>query len=273
MGTLQLAPIPPSLRPIAHYLKIATEHENRDPVVSYWARIHALESGMKLDKKSKEALAVLLPLMDWLEKEKKVLSEREEVTSTVVANAHLENYALKLFNWADREDRVSNFNKNVVKAFYTSGNIFEILTTFGETSPEISRAKKYAKWKAAYIHKCLKEGTTPIPGPMEDENTSYSDHEEPPQHEENVDLTPQITFPSNKHFDPAPEKNEHLEEEAYPEPSRSRADDLDPHVAIQVQKYCKYATNALDFANKKSAIDNLEKALHLLQTGDLSHGK
>lgn len=31
---------------------------------------------------------------------------------------------------------------------------------------------KYAKWKAAYIHKCLKSGETPIPGPAggDDEN-------------------------------------------------------------------------------------------------------
>nr|ACO11678.1 Vacuolar protein sorting-associated protein VTA1 homolog [Caligus rogercresseyi] len=96
MGSLKLAPVPNSLKPIAHYLKIATEHENRDPVVAYWARIHALEVGMKMDKKSKEALALLLPLMDWLEAEKKVLAEREEVTSNVVANAYLENYAIKV---------------------------------------------------------------------------------------------------------------------------------------------------------------------------------
>ena len=44
----------------------------------------------------------------------------------MVANAHLENYAMKLFLWADKEDRAANFNKNVVKAFYTSGILFEV---------------------------------------------------------------------------------------------------------------------------------------------------
>lgn len=29
--------------------------------------------------------------------------------------------------------------------------------------------KKYAKYKAAYIHKCLKSGETPIPGPVNEE--------------------------------------------------------------------------------------------------------
>ena len=65
---LSLAAIPPSLKPIGHYLKTATEHESRDPVITYWCRLSALQNGLKMDKNSKEARAVLLPLMDWLEK-------------------------------------------------------------------------------------------------------------------------------------------------------------------------------------------------------------
>ena len=65
---LSLAAVPTSLKPIGHYLKTANEHETRDPVITYWCRVSALQNGLKLDKKSKEALAVLLPLMDWLEK-------------------------------------------------------------------------------------------------------------------------------------------------------------------------------------------------------------
>ena len=74
-SNLKISPLPPALKPIAHLLKIATEHETRDPVVTYWARLAALQNGLKLDKKhkkSKEAQGVLLPLMEWLEKEKKV---------------------------------------------------------------------------------------------------------------------------------------------------------------------------------------------------------
>ncbi len=58
------------------------------------------------------------------------------------------------------------FYRNVVKAFYTSGMLFDVLTTFGELSEEIQQNRKYAKWKAAYIHNCLKNGETPVPGPM-----------------------------------------------------------------------------------------------------------
>ena len=65
---LTLPAVPATLKSIGHYLKTANEHETRDPVITYWCRLSALQNGLKLDKKSKEALAVLLPLMDWLEK-------------------------------------------------------------------------------------------------------------------------------------------------------------------------------------------------------------
>ena len=50
---LTLPQCPPSLKTIAHYLKTATEHEQRDPVISYWCRLAALQTGMTLDKSSK----------------------------------------------------------------------------------------------------------------------------------------------------------------------------------------------------------------------------
>lgn len=42
---------PASLKPIAHYLKCAQEHDARDPVVAYFARMHAMEVGLKLSTK------------------------------------------------------------------------------------------------------------------------------------------------------------------------------------------------------------------------------
>ena len=44
----------------------------RDVVVAYWARLTALQKGLEIDKSSAEALATLLPLMEWLESQKKV---------------------------------------------------------------------------------------------------------------------------------------------------------------------------------------------------------
>ena len=58
------------------------------------------------------------------------MAAEEAVTNEVVASAHVENYGVKLFLWADKEDRASHFNKNVVKAFYSAGILFDVLTIF-----------------------------------------------------------------------------------------------------------------------------------------------
>lgn len=59
--------------------------------------------------------------------------------------------------------------RNVVKSFYTAGLIYDILLVFGELSDEAQKNGKYAKWKAAYIHNCLKNGETPVPGKRDQE--------------------------------------------------------------------------------------------------------
>lgn len=49
--------------------------------------------------------------MDWLEEAKKTHKDDEAVTNEVAAQAHLENYALKLFMYADKQDREQNYGK------------------------------------------------------------------------------------------------------------------------------------------------------------------
>ena len=53
-----------------------------------------------------------------------------------------------------------------MKVFYTAGLLFDVCEVFGELTEEVAAQRKYAKWKATYIHNCLKKGETPIPGPM-----------------------------------------------------------------------------------------------------------
>lgn len=108
--------------------------------------------------------------MTWLEATKKELHDNEAITNDVAAGAHIENWALKLFLFADKNDRASNFAKNVIMSFYTAGLLYDILTVFGELTEEVTQNRKYAKWKAAYINKCLKNGETPVPGPAGQED-------------------------------------------------------------------------------------------------------
>nr|KAG5699358.1 hypothetical protein BaRGS_008266 [Batillaria attramentaria] len=110
---------------------------------------------MEIDKKSPEARQFLVGLMDYLESVKKQHSD-EAIHNEVVGQAHMENYALKVFLYADNEDRAGRFNKNVVKSFYTAGMLFDVLSTFGEISEDLTaqhyqKALKYCKYASSSL--------------------------------------------------------------------------------------------------------------------------
>ncbi|OWF45848.1 vacuolar protein sorting-associated protein VTA1 homolog [Mizuhopecten yessoensis] len=169
-----LPPLPANLKAIQHYLKTATEHDKRDPVVAYYCRLYAMQKGMEIDRQSPDCRSFLVALMEYMETMKTSMQD-EAITNEVVGQAHVEDYALKVFLFADNEDRAGRFNKNVVKSFYSSGMLFDVLSVFGEPAEDIEKNKKYAKWKAAYIHRCLKNGETPTPGPMREEGDEEED--------------------------------------------------------------------------------------------------
>ncbi|KAM9339065.1 vacuolar protein sorting-associated protein VTA1 homolog isoform 2-T2 [Symphorus nematophorus] len=158
--------LPPQLKSIQHHLRTAQEHDKRDPVVAYYCRLYAMQTGMKLDSKSPECRKFLVKLMDQLESMKKELADNESISQEVVGNAHIENYALKMFLYADNEDRAGRFHKNMIKSFYSASLLLDVLTVFGELSEENIQHRKYARWKATYIHNCLKNGETPQAGPI-----------------------------------------------------------------------------------------------------------
>ncbi|KAM8832596.1 vacuolar protein sorting-associated protein VTA1 homolog isoform 2-T2 [Spinachia spinachia] len=158
--------LPVQLRGIQHHLRTAQEHEKRDPVVAYYCRLYAMQTGMKLDSKTPECRKFLVKLMDQLETMKKELAENDSISQEVVGNAHIENYALKMFLYADNEDRQGRFHKNMIKSFYSASLLLDVLSVFGELSEENIQHRKYARWKATYIHNCLKNGETPQAGPI-----------------------------------------------------------------------------------------------------------
>lgn len=306
-------PVPPLMRPIQHYLKTAQEHDNRDPIVAYWCRLYGLQLGLKIANQGMEERTLLLAIMDWLEKTKHQMADNESITNDVAAQAYLENYALKLFLYADKQDRASNFGKNVVKAFYTAGMIYDVCQTFGDLTEEVTQNRKYAKWKASYIHNCLKNGETPVPGPMPTEEDKEFDQEftpavpnaEPQPGPSNtqhgnpptvgfqppaVDFKPPPAGPTNfTTTDPfshvkapsppsEPEKSPGGFKPYMGDPSASGGSgpellvnaagiQLRPDQITKAQKYCRWAESALNFEDLKTSIDNLQKALRLLQTG------
>ncbi|ELT88009.1 hypothetical protein CAPTEDRAFT_178049 [Capitella teleta] len=293
-----LPPLPAVLKPVQHYLKTATEHEKRDPVVAYYCRLFAVQSAMGIDRKSSDCRAFIVGLMDQLETTKNALGNAEAISNEVVGQAHMENYALKLFVYADNEDRAGRYGKNVVKSFYTAGMLMDVLSTFGELSEDIQDNRKYAKWKAAYIHNCLKNGETPVPGPLPEEGedelaavggaTGVSDFGAPsaagpsnppaqqpfqPPSQPAYQPPTQPTYqppPAQPSYQPAPQPHQPAQPAqpaAYQPPVPSGDVQLSAMHYQKAMKYCKFAASALQFEDKSSAVENLTKALHLLHTG------
>ncbi|XP_041352195.1 vacuolar protein sorting-associated protein VTA1 homolog [Gigantopelta aegis] len=301
MAASNLPALPANLKAIQHYMKTAIEHEKRDPVIAYYCRAYAMQRGMQIDKKSPECRQYLMTLMDFLEKVKSSLQD-EAIHNELVGQAHVENYALKVFLFADNEDRAGRFNKNVVKSFYTAGMLFDVLTYFGELSEDIENNRKYAKWKAAYIHKCLKNGETPIPGPLPDGETSDEGigfdglndtglSANVPSSQFPNDTNTLNPPPAGTHAPPTTPQDTPVPYRAVPQqpvqppqqpaqppvpvvastswipPPNPTGVSLTPQEYQKAMKFCKHASSALQYEDSQTAITNLQKALQLLTTG------
>uniref|UniRef100_A0A3P8V596 Vacuolar protein sorting-associated protein VTA1 homolog n=1 Tax=Cynoglossus semilaevis TaxID=244447 RepID=A0A3P8V596_CYNSE len=279
--------VPVPLRSIQHHLRTAQEHETRDPVVAYYCRLYAMQTGMKLDSKTPECRKFLVKLMDQLEVMKKELCDHESVTQEIVGNAHVENYALKMFLYADNEDRSGRFHKNMIKSFYTASLLLDVLSVFGELSDENIQHRKYARWKATYIHNCLKNGETPQAGPigMEGEEQEGEEGEagslDPglgpgigftagpgsgaPNYN-NIYVPPGAHAPANTPAElppPAGRFNKHT----FTVKPAAGGVHLTPEDFTKAQKYCKYAGSALQYEDVATAVQNLQRALKLLTSG------
>ncbi|KAF8445600.1 Vta1 like-domain-containing protein [Boletus edulis BED1] len=157
--SLGLPPVSVGLKSIAPYLHRAEELVEREPVVAYWCAYYAAQLGISLKTKDTNSNKLLLGLLDALERLKKEIGPTDIIDS--------ENFALKVFQTADDEDRAGNATKSIAKKFLVAANFFEVLRVFPKTDvSESSESKlKYAKWKAADIAKALREGRRPTPGP------------------------------------------------------------------------------------------------------------
>ncbi|KAM4681114.1 vacuolar protein sorting-associated protein VTA1 homolog isoform 1-T1 [Amazona ochrocephala] len=267
-------------------------------------RLYAMQTGMKIDSKTPECRKFLSKLMDQLEAMKKQFGDNEAITQDIVGSAHVENYALKMFLYADNEDRAGQFHKNMIKSFYTASLLIDVLTVFGELSEENSQHRKYARWKAAYIHNCLKNGETPQPGPIGMEGESFDVEREEAEssslhsgttqptssstHEANNKATSNYTgihIPPGAHapantpaevphntgvtsntIQPSPQNIPQVDPSLYSAQSAGEVH-LTPEDFARAQKYCKYAGSALQYEDVSTAVQNLQKALKLLITG------
>jgi len=133
----------------------------------------------------------------------------------------------------------------------------------------VAHYNKYAKMKAAYIHNCLKNGETPIAGPLTGDG---EDDDEKPPAEDDAAARPEPAQPTQPAAPDSPPSSQRgfvaAEPAAQPSiPSQGGVATLSIDQVSRAQKLCKYAISALDYQDTKTAIENLTAALHLCQTG------
>ncbi|XP_063713364.1 vacuolar protein sorting-associated protein VTA1 homolog [Symsagittifera roscoffensis] len=287
----------PSLRALVPYLNVAVQFDKRDIVVSYYCRMYAMNLGIKTKTDGdKAAKSVLLSLMTYLEYAKNNFGkENEGIANELIAESTIESTAVKLFSAADKLDRAGTANQNVVKMFFTSAKLFEVLTYFkGDVTDYVRAMYKYAAWKATYISSCLKKGETPIPGPAsvqgseeEDElnellkqlnnapnpNDPLGPSASPAinnQHPSPATATPPQTHPRKVHPPAGPPPTN-----CAPNPPRnsssgggecSTGKERSAAELEQASKFCKFAQSSLMFNDVDTAVNYLEQALALLKS-------
>jgi vacuolar protein sorting-associated protein VTA1 len=179
--------IPAELKKITPYVRRAEEldRDKGNPesrLVAYYCRQYAVHIGIPLTH-SAESKKCLGTILGDLEAEKVSMSNFTRDESKFLCR----QFADKIFDKADGEDRMGMASKTTARTFYAASTFFEILQQFyeeDEVSEEREEEKKriiYAKWKSAEILKAFKEGRQPTPGgygETEGEDEDESEEEE-----------------------------------------------------------------------------------------------
>jgi vacuolar protein sorting-associated protein VTA1 len=228
--------IPPELKKLTPFVRRAEEldKDTSSPVsrlVSFYCRQYAVHTGIPLAT-SPPGKACLGELLSHLEKEKAAMDNftREE------AKFLCRQFADKIFDRADGEDRAGEASKDTAKTFYAAASFMEILQQFysdEDTSEDREEEKKklvYAKWKATEILKAIKAGRTPTPGGYGEENTAGP----PPEEAEDATTAAAATDDSFLPAAPTSMINKKMEPTAPVIHTVSHEDDDEPEITIRM---------------------------------------
>ncbi|VDC01945.1 unnamed protein product [Peniophora sp. CBMAI 1063] len=164
---LGLPPVPADLKSITPYLQRADELKVQDPVVAYWCAYYAAQQGISLKALGPANRNFLSTLLTALENLRATIGPSDAINVESVAGVYVEDFALRVFNVADNEDRNGKANRSTAKKFLAAATFLEVMKVFEDKQLWESHADKarYAKWKAADIAKALREGRAPTAGP------------------------------------------------------------------------------------------------------------
>lgn len=190
----------------------AREVESEQPIVAYYCSYYSLTKAINLrDNSDERANRFVTGLLEKCETMKKQIPPDNGTHRGIV-----EEFALRVFDHADDEDRADQATKATARSFYAAMCFLEVCTVFAPLTEDLTERLNYARWKAADITKALREGRRPIPGaPGEAEARAK---EEAQRQSEQAEAAPPE---SNATVPPAPPEYEYehalaREEDRYP---------------------------------------------------------
>lgn len=186
--------LPPELKKITPYIRRAEELDKdksnaESRLVAYYCRQYAVFNGIDLAQ-SPGGKTALGGILNDLETEKVAMSAFNREESHYLCR----QFAEKVFNKADTEDRAGAAGKGTAKTFYAAASFLEILQQFysddeeSEEREEIQKKVVYAKWKATDILKAMKEGREATPG-------GYGEQQEKATEEDEEEVAPPEAAP------------------------------------------------------------------------------
>lgn len=158
-----MSAVPASLKAVAPYVQKGKEMEKLDPVVSYYCYYHAIQLIISngLHNVDEESKAYSMTMMDVVEQTRTALGDREEVQDSVVGQAYLEEFALRILNNAERDVQAGKAAKKTAVTLRAAAIFMEVSQLADELDPEMGGRIKYAKFHAARILKSLSLGEDP----------------------------------------------------------------------------------------------------------------
>jgi vacuolar protein sorting-associated protein VTA1 len=203
--------IPPELKKITQYIRRAEElskQSNPTPetiLVAYHCRQHAVQMGIPLatTADAKKCLGDILTTLEEHRSKMGGFSKEEKYTIC-------QDFAYKIFDKADAEDRAGKSSKGTARTFYAAASFLDILKQFqneeeqeGAEALEEQKKSFYAKWKATDILKAIKEGREVKSGGYGEDVDDDDDDEE--EEEVNVEQGTEVSADgSMRNLDPPP---------------------------------------------------------------------
>jgi vacuolar protein sorting-associated protein VTA1 len=175
--------IPAELKKISPYVRRAEElDKDKAPesrLVAYYCRQYAVHTGIPLST-SPASKVCLGHILENLEAEKPAMDNFTRDEAAFLCR----QFANRVFDKANAEDRMGLANQGTAKTFYAASTFLQILEQFStddDANEEFAEDRKrivYAKWKSTDILKAIKEGRAPTPGGYGEDQEEDEDDEE-----------------------------------------------------------------------------------------------